>query len=313
MIQEGGEGQSMADTWTLFGDPSLMVRSKTPELMTINHQSTITVGQASFQVNCNVDGALVSLTKLNGENVEIIGTGYVSGGSITVDMEAFTAPGNMLVTVTAFNKVTYQEDVLVIVPEGPYVIHDGYTIDDSDGNNNGLVDYNEMVYINQTLTNVGVEVAYYVNTVFSIATPGVTVNDNNEFFTDITVMETSTIEWAYSITIPDGIADQTNLAASLIITDNNSNEWTAEYTIPVNAPAMQLSFVEVDDSDSGNNNGTLDAGETLNIVVEVLNNGHATSEAGAVTISSTNEYVTINTSSVNIYAQNINTPATISF
>jgi hypothetical protein len=313
MIQEGGQGQSMADTWTLFGDPSLMVRSKTPELMTINHQSTITVGQASFQVNCNVDGALVSLTKLNGENVEIIGTGYVSGGSVTVDIEAFTAPGNMLVTVTAFNKVTYQEDVLVIVPDGPYVIHDGYTIDDTDGNNNGLVDYNEMVYINQTLTNVGVEVAHDVNTIFSISNPGVTVNDNNEFFLDITVSETVTMDMAYTITIPDGIADQTNLAASLVITDNNSNEWTAEYTIPVNAPKMQLNFVEVDDSDSGNNNGTLDAGETLNIVVEVLNNGHATSEAGAVTISSTNEYVTINTSSVNIDAQNINTPATISF
>jgi hypothetical protein len=313
MIEEGGQGQSMADTWTLFGDPSLMLRSKTPEVMTINHQSTITVGQTTFQVNCDVNGALVSLTKLNGEDVEIIGTGYVSGGSVTVDIEAFTAPGNMLVTVTSFNKVTYQEDVLVIVPDGPYVIHDGYTIDDSDGNNNGVADYNEMVYINQTLTNVGIEVAEGVNTVFSISNPGVIVNDNNESFFDITVSETVTMDMAYTITIPDGIADQTNLAASLVITDNNSNEWTAEYIIPVNAPAMQLSFIEVDDSDSGNNNGTLDAGETVNLVVEVINDGHAASVAGNVTISSTNEYVTINTNSVSIGAQNVNSPATISF
>ncbi len=313
MIQEGGQGQSMADTWTIFGDPSLMVRSKTPELMTINHQSTLTVGQTTFQVNCNVDGALVSLTKLNGADVEIIGVGYVNGGSVTVDIEAFSAPGNMRVTVTSFNKVTYQEDVLVIVPDGPYVIHDGYSIDDSDANNNGVAEYGETVYINQSLTNVGVEVAYGVNTVLSISNPGVTLPNDNELFGDITVSETVTVDWAYFVTIPDGIADQTNLAASLVITDDNSNEWTAEYIIPVSAPKMQLSFVEVDDSDSGNNNGTLDAGETVNIVVEVRNIGHAASVAGNVIISSSNEYVTINSNTVNIDAQNINTPATISF
>ena len=42
MIQEGGEGQSMADTWTIFGDASLMVRTTTPSEMTISHANTIT-------------------------------------------------------------------------------------------------------------------------------------------------------------------------------------------------------------------------------------------------------------------------------
>lgn len=313
MIQEGGEGQSMADTWTIFGDASLMVRTKTPSEMTISHANTITVGSTSFQVNCNADGALVSLTKLNGEDVEIIGTAYVTGGSANVDITAFDAPGNMKVTVTAYNKVTYQEDVLVIVPEGPYVVHDSYSVNDNEGNNNNLADYNELIYINETLSNVGVQTAGAVNTVISISNPGITINDNSELFGDIAVSGTVTKNNAYSVSIPDGIADQTNLAVSLNITDNNSNEWNAEYSIPVNAPAMSLVFVSVDDSETGNNNGTLDPGETVKLIVEVNNAGHAASVAGSVTISSANGYITINTNSVNIPAMSVNSPVEAEF
>ncbi len=313
MIQEGGEGQSMADTWLIFGDPSLMVRTKTPVEMSITHGSTITVGTASFQVNCNTEGALVSLTKLNGLDVEIIGTAYIIGGSANIDIIPFDAPGNMKVTVTAYNKVTYQEDVLVIVPDGPYVIHNSYSITDDEGNNNNLADYNELIYINEALNNVGVQVAEAVNTVISISNPGITINDNSELFGDITVGETITMDGAYSISIPDGIADQTNIAVSLLITDNNSNEWNAEYTIPVNAPSMTLEFVSIDDSETGNNNGTLDAGETVKLVIEANNIGHAASIAGAVAISTTNGYVTINTNSVNISAISQNAPVEIEF
>jgi hypothetical protein len=313
MIQEGGEGQAMADTWLIFGDPSLMVRTMTPEEMTINHGSTLTVGTSSFQVNCDTDGALVSLTKLNGADVEIIGTGYISGGSVNIDIVPFDAPGNMKVTVTAYNKVTYQEDVLVIVPDGPYVVDAGYVIDDVDGNNNLLADYNESFYINQSLTNVGVVVAESVVATISISNPGVTTPDNSQAFGDITVSETITEDWAFVVAIPDGIEDQTNLAVSMVMTDANTNEWSASYSIPVNAPDMELSFVSVDDSETGNNNGTLDAGETVTIYVEVLNSGHSTSPAGLLSISSISEFVTINDFEADIAAQSINTPYEVGF
>lgn len=313
MIQEGGQGQVMADTWTIFGDPSLMVRSKTPQNMTISHLSTITVGQDHFQVDCNIDEALISLTKVNGENVEIIGIGYANGGSADIELEAFNTPGEMLVTVTAFNKVTYQDNVLVIVPEGPYVVHKSYTINDSDANNNGIAEYNETIYINQSLNNVGIEIANGVHTSLSISNSGIEVTDNEELFGEIAVSGIITKDLAYTVVIPNGIADQTNLAANLVITDNDSHEWNATYFIPVSAPVMLLSFSAIDDSELGNDNGILDAGETVNIIITVKNIGHAASVAGNVAISSANEFVNINTSSVNIAAQSVNSPTTVSF
>ena len=64
MIEAGGEGQSMADTWTIFGDPSLMVRTKTPQAMNISHNAVMTIGETSFQVNCDEENTLVSITKI---------------------------------------------------------------------------------------------------------------------------------------------------------------------------------------------------------------------------------------------------------
>ena len=76
---------------------------------------------------------------------------------------------------------------------------------------------------------------------------------------------------------------------------------------------MSLDFVSVDDSETGNNNGTLDPGETVKLVVEVNNAGHAASVAGLVTISTSNGYVTINTNSVNIPAMSVNSPVEAEF
>ncbi|MBU0764801.1 MAG: gingipain R, partial [Bacteroidetes bacterium] len=149
----GSGGADMTDTWTTFGDPSIMVRTKTPQAMTVAHNSTISIGETQFTVNCSAEDALVALT-IDGE---IIGTGYISGGSVTIDLDpAPSNVGTMLVTVTGYNQVTYQGDVLIIVPSGPYVIHYGYSVNDAAGNNNGLPDYNETIAINHTLKNVGV-------------------------------------------------------------------------------------------------------------------------------------------------------------
>ncbi len=313
MIEEGGQGQSMADTWLIFGDPSIMVRTKTPEEMTISHQSTITVGQTDFMVNCNTDNALVSLTKIDGEETIIMGYGYSTGGSANVTLTPFDAPGTMKVTVTAYNKVTYQEDVLVIVPDGPYVIATGYAINDSEENNNGLADFNETIKINQSLKNVGVEIANGVNATLSSESQNITITDNDAEFGDIGIDETVTVNDAYTIEIADGIQDQEVISLNLEITDTDENTWQSNYNITVNAPNFELGFIQIDDTDSGNSNYTIDPGETVNLVVEILNNGHALSNSGNVIISSESQYVTISNNTVTFDEQDINSPIEIAF
>ncbi len=112
------DGENMADTWTVFGDASVMVRTKQPQNMTITHAAGINVGATTFNVNCNVEDALVSITKNN----VILGTGYVSGGMVNVPLNpAISGTGNILITVTAYNKVTYQQTIPIVQSTNPPV------------------------------------------------------------------------------------------------------------------------------------------------------------------------------------------------
>ena len=119
MIDEyNGDGENMTDTWVCFGDASVMIRTKKPSNMTISHASGISLGATSFNVSCNKPGALVSITK---DNV-ILGTAYASGGSANVSLSpAISGTGSILVTVTAYNKVTYQETVNILQSSNPPV------------------------------------------------------------------------------------------------------------------------------------------------------------------------------------------------
>lgn len=98
----GPNGAQMTDTWTLFGDPSVMVYSDTPAPMTTSHIATAPVGTTSITVNNNVNGALVCLS-MSGA---ILGTGISDGTSAVITIPAATI-GVIDVTATAYNKMTY--------------------------------------------------------------------------------------------------------------------------------------------------------------------------------------------------------------
>ena len=98
----------MTDTWTCFGDPSVMVRTDEPMPMTVSHAMNVYRIAANFTVNCNIEDALVCLYSGN----EIQGTGKISGGQATINFVNGNLNGvaddSMMVTVTAYNKIPYQ-------------------------------------------------------------------------------------------------------------------------------------------------------------------------------------------------------------
>ncbi len=95
-------GYEMTDTWTVFGDPSVMVYTNTPAAMITSHVSTAAVGTVSITVNNNVNDALVCLS-MNGI---ILGTGISNGTSAVITIPAAIA-GIINVTATTFNKMPY--------------------------------------------------------------------------------------------------------------------------------------------------------------------------------------------------------------
>lgn len=98
-------GYEMTDTWTIFGDPSLMIRTDNPKLMQVKHEETIQMNEEYFTVQCNVEDAFVTLTT----NFQIIGTGIIKNGSCQIQLPELDVEDTVLVTITAFNYIPYEQ------------------------------------------------------------------------------------------------------------------------------------------------------------------------------------------------------------
>jgi len=102
------------NSWLVFGDPSLMIRTKTPQAMAVSHNPTVTYGASTFSVSCNVNGALVAISYTDGNNeVQIMGIATVSGGVANLTFTPIASTYPIKVTITGRDRVTYQGTVSV--------------------------------------------------------------------------------------------------------------------------------------------------------------------------------------------------------
>ncbi len=113
----GSAGDEMTDTWTIFGDPSLMVRTDAPVAMTVTHASDLPVGSSQLTVYCNEEGARVAVSN----DYNLLGTGFISSGSAIVDFGQINTEDTLTVTVTAFNCLPSIDTVLITDVEMSYV------------------------------------------------------------------------------------------------------------------------------------------------------------------------------------------------
>src|SRR6056297_2173863 len=267
---------AMTDTWTIFGDPSLLVRTDDPVDMSVSYNGALLIGQESFTVNCDLDGALVSLT-VDGE---ILGTATVTGGMATVNFPSPTTPGTMTVAVTGFNKKTHIGTVDISPANEPYVVLNSHAIDDASGNGNGEAEYGESILLDIVLENVAEAGSGYdaanVETVLSTEDSYVTITENTETIGAIAAGSTLSASGAYAITFADNIPDQHQASFTLTVTgDDAKYTWESTFTIVVNSPALAVDVLNIDDTGSGNGDNIVDPGETANLVLTINNNGAA--------------------------------------
>lgn len=304
----GTQGDEMTDTWTLFGDPSMVVRTDIPELMTVTHVNTVPLGATSLQVNCNTEGATVCLT-INGE---ILSVATVTGGVANFTFTALTTPDSIHVCATAYNTVPYFSDIQIIAANGPYVVTNTYNVNDVVGNNNGLADYNENLNLELTLENLGTQDANILTGVLTTTDSYITITDGNEVFGNLTAGNLTSLTNAFAFTVADGIPDQHVAAFNLNLTDDNGDTWNNTINVILNAPSLTVLSYSIDDA-TGNNNGALDPGETVVINLLTKNIGHSATTNAIATLTSANTDITINNGVSNQNSVAVNATNTTSY
>ena len=114
----GADGDAMTDYWILFGDPSLQVRTDTPQTMTVTHNPGIPIGSDFFDVTVTgIENALCAVSR----NGELIGYAYTdaSGYAHIPFLSPLEGAEPVDLIVTAFNQQTDIEQVIVFAGSPP--------------------------------------------------------------------------------------------------------------------------------------------------------------------------------------------------
>lgn len=89
----------------------MMYRTDTAKYMTVSHDSLLSPSATQLVVNCNENNAFVAIT--NAATHSILGTGTVSGGTVTIALSSLSGIDSLTVCATAYNRVPYLGTVII--------------------------------------------------------------------------------------------------------------------------------------------------------------------------------------------------------
>lgn len=283
--------QNKEVTYYLFhhhGDAFSTVYSEMPQYLTVVHDPILYSGVNFFTVTADT-GALISLTV----NDEIIGLDYGTGGPLNIPIIAQMPGNNMLVTITKQNYYRYEQYVPIIPPVGPFVVYSNHIIDDTAGGNaNGMVEFNETLDLSIAMLNLGVQAAINVNVTISTSDTNVMIIDSTEFYGNINAGDTLLITDGFSFYVDPIIPDNHTILFEVKAIGDST--WNSTFTQKIYAPVMKINNMVISDP-AGNNNGRLDPGETVDVIIDVENVGHSDAINTTGMLSSTHPDITINT------------------
>ncbi|HPR58525.1 MAG TPA: C25 family cysteine peptidase [Bacteroidales bacterium] len=283
--------------YNVLGDPSLVPYFTEGSENTVSHMPIVPIGMDYYEVTAEA-GSYVGISK----DGVLHGSALVDEtGIVEVPLEPILSGGQVDIVVTKPQRIPYIVQVPAAALEGPYVVLDSYTINDASGNNNGLADYGENISLNVTLTNVGADPSAEVVATVTGSDEYITLTGSpSSSFGVIQSGATSLVNNAYSFTVDSFLTDQHKAQFVLSITDG-SDTWTSNLFITLQAPVLEIpeSFL-IDDSQSGNNDGILDPGETAMIIANINNTGNSDIADVEMNIVSNDPLLTINTATVNV-------------
>ena len=184
-------------------------------------------------------------------------------------------------------------------PNQPWVVYDSHEINDADGNNNGLFDFDESLMFGVTFSNIGDQPAEDVNITLSTDSEYVTVDDATENFGDFDVDETIEIADAFGVTVAPEIPHGQGVNFTLTAVDANDSTFVSGFSVEAHAPALEIAGMNVTETE-GDMNGFLDPGEEGLISVTLNNPGDYDEEQVIANLASASDDITVINSVSNI-------------
>jgi len=286
-----GEDIKIVEQYNLFGDCSGIIRTDTPGEMTVDHNGVLFVGTNTYEVTVpGVEGATAALY---GDGV-LYGYGVTdASGHVVITMDnPPTTPGIITLTVTAYNKIPYEGDVVVTVPSGAYVIAVGQEIDDSNpGNSDGVVNPGEGVNMSVWLKNFGNDPASGVYALLSADDPYITITDDSSFYGTIQPDDSLLGSPPYQFNVDLSAPDNYTVVFDLNIYSSDGDTWVSHPSVIVRKPVLEYYDKIIIDPDS---NHVPAPGEDIQLYALIKNTGSAYAYNATATLSMNSDpYISI--------------------
>ena len=329
-VEAAGQHEHGALRWCFYdcnvlSDPVLQIWTDEPISINTNYSPEVVYGGNYSVTIISAKAPIEGLTCAIIQNEQLIGVGHTDANGIANINIDYTISelGEATLYVTGYNCLKTIYDLTIIEANEPYITVESYSPNQGD--------FNQTVNIALTLQNLAELGSGYdtdnVQATISITDDYVTITNATANLGGIAAGNNTTLENAFTIEIADNVPDQYNFNFALDITaDDAKYEWSSNINITAQAPILEIDFSEISDASDellftstpiteiveggnysydieimptgGNGNNMLDAGETVGITVNTGNTGHADLVNATCTLTSTNEYVTVNTAEI---------------
>ncbi|MCL2291406.1 MAG: C25 family cysteine peptidase [Bacteroidetes bacterium] len=282
--------------FTAHSDAFLRLFTEVPQTLSVSHAEATLAGNSNFYITAN-EGALIALTAMINGNLEILDVAIATGETQAMTIPTTLIPGTEINVVgTGQNFLRYEEVVLVIPAEGPYVVPTAYSV----------VNEEKLTYISQnseitiTLKNVGSDPTTEQLTVtISCDDPQLTID--NGIAQVANIMNSNEITTAnFNVTVAHSIPDNKTFLLTVTVTEGGTATW--ESKIPVKAYAPKFSFEKL----LVNNieGAKLEEGAIVTLTAVVKNTGRADAYAVVGDIEN-GEFITLICDEANRAAQDL--------
>jgi len=297
VVEAGGNEDYYWEIYHTMGDPSISTYLGMPSENNVSHLPILQIGTDIF----NVSADPYSHIALSMDGV-LYGSAFTEASS-SVEMEIIplSQAGTAYITVTGQNKQPYLGTVEVGNASGPYIVVDEYLVMTSDNDN--VIEYGETVNISMDFKNVGNELTTAVDASLYIDDDYITLINDQVSLGNIEPGVIYTATDAFSLTISQDIPNNYDFSIAVTVTGSGET-WIYNINMTAYAPVLNLEGVSVEVSDDGQ----LDPGDTAEIGFIIHNIGGAGLNDINISLSSNDQYVTINGNS-DYYIENIDTDA----
>lgn len=244
------------ETWTLFGDAALMVRTEKPVIVE-NMNETIFIENYSTKIMSDgqpLEGVLVTLFQDGSVySAESDHNGDVSLNHTFLD-------GNVILTVSGYNIATIQKELPVQEADGPYLIVNGYSFT---GNNYGSTAYGSL-----QIKNAGSEISEGATVVLATENKYIHITDGEELFGNIVIDSAVSKDNCFTLDISPNTPDGEVIKLNTVINDSYSKKiYYSSMSLTVNSPKVEATH-------SFNTESALQ-GQDQEVTFRLENKGHA--------------------------------------